>query len=144
MLESLVKPRGPYSLALSARRGGDATRVVRDGVITALVDVEGRPEVAQAWQLCDGRVALRAPSEPALESLRFGLALDADHSEFVRRFGHDPLLGETIRRFRGLRPLRVATVAHALLRAVCGQLIEARRARAIERQVIAAVTERRG
>ena len=37
---------------------------------------------------------------------------------------------------RGLRPVRTPTVAHALLRAVCGQLIQAERARAIERSVI--------
>jgi 3-methyladenine DNA glycosylase/8-oxoguanine DNA glycosylase len=42
---------------------------------------------------------------------------------------------------RGLRPLRLATVTHALLRAVAGQLIEARRARAIERRIVQAVGE---
>src|SRR5207253_2836142 len=44
------------------------------------------------------------------------------------------------RMVRGLRPLRTATVAHALLRAVAGQLITARRAREIERTVIRAAT----
>ena len=39
-----------------------------------------------------------------------------------------------------MRPLRTATVAHALLRAVAGQLITARRARQIERAVIRAAT----
>ena len=69
------------------------------------------------------------------------LALDADTTEFVRRFRHDPLLGPSIRNLHGLRPLRRATVAHALLRAVCGQLIEARRALAIERAIIRACGE---
>jgi 3-methyladenine DNA glycosylase/8-oxoguanine DNA glycosylase len=35
-----------------------------------------------------------------------------------------------------MRPRRTATVAHAALRAVCGQLIQSRRARDIERAVI--------
>ena len=60
--------------------------------------------------------------------------------EFLERFAHDPLLGEPIRRLRGLRPLRTATVAHALLRAVAGQLILAKRARAIERLIVRSAT----
>ena len=68
------------------------------------------------------------------------LALDDDHSEFVKRFARDPLIGEAIRRERGLRPLRTATVAQSLLRAVCGQLIQASRARQIERTVIRSLT----
>jgi 3-methyladenine DNA glycosylase/8-oxoguanine DNA glycosylase len=68
------------------------------------------------------------------------LGLDDDHSEFLRLFARDPLLGETTVALRGLRPLRTATVAHSLLRAVAGQLITARRARMIERVVIRAAT----
>ena len=136
-----MRPRGPYSLALSARRASDATRVVRDHVVTALLDVDGRPEPARAWQLVDGCVVLRGTSEEGVEQLRFALALDHDHSEFLRRFGRDPLLGRTLSEFRGLRPVRVGSVAHALLRAVCGQLIQARHARAIERRIVRAATE---
>ena len=40
--------------------------------------------------------------------------------------------------------MRVATVAHALLRALCGQLIEAREARRIERRVITAASPASG
>jgi 3-methyladenine DNA glycosylase/8-oxoguanine DNA glycosylase len=50
------------------------------------------------------------------------------------------MIGEATRRFRGLRPLRTATVAQSLLRAVSGQLILASRARQIERTVIRAAT----
>ena len=52
------------------------------------------------------------------------------------------MIGEATRRFRGLRPLRTATVAQALLRAVAGQLILSSRAREIERAVIRAATPR--
>jgi len=44
--------------------------------------------------------------------------------------------GAPLARLRGLRPLRVATVAQALLRAFCGQLIEAKRARRLEQTII--------
>src|SRR5207247_2523899 len=76
--------------------------------------------------------------------LRFILALDDDHTEFLRRFADDPLLGETIRQVRGYRPLRFPTVAGALLRALCGQLIQSRHARELERAVVRATSERIG
>ena len=95
ILQQVARPRGPYSLALSARRAGDATRRFRDGALTAVMPGGA---LAGAQQLPDGAVVLRAESEEALERLRFVLALDDDHTEFVRRFAHDPLVGEAIRR----------------------------------------------
>jgi len=136
--ELLVRPRGPYSLSLSAGRAGDATRVFRDGVLVATVLADGRPERARAWQLVDGTVCLQGESDAAIERLRFCLAVDDDHSEFLRRFRDDPLLGRALRELRGRRPLRLATVAQALLRAFCGQLIESSRARALERRIVRA------
>ena len=76
--------------------------------------------------------------------MRFALGLDDDHSEFLRRFAADPLLGESIRQLRGLRPMRTGTVAQALLRAVAGQLIQASRARQIERTIVRATTPELG
>jgi 3-methyladenine DNA glycosylase/8-oxoguanine DNA glycosylase len=72
------------------------------------------------------------------------LALDDDHSEFVRRFRGDPVLGRTIAHLRGKRPLRTPTVAGALLRALCGQLIESKLARRLERSVVRATSRRQG
>ncbi len=140
MLEVELRPRGPYSLALTARLAYDATRSFLDGVLSCAV--EG--EIVRAWQLPSGAIAVRAPSEQAVERIRFILALDDDHSEFLRRFAGDPLLGETIREVRGLRPLRVPTVAGALLRALCGQLIQSDHARDLERAVVRATSSRIG
>ena len=132
-----IRPRGPYSLALTAQMAGDATKRLRDGVLTcALPD----GDVAQAWQRPDGTVCVRATGEDALARMRFVLALDGDHSEFLRRFRDDALLRATVVRLRGLRPLRVATVAQALLRALCGQLIDSRTARLLERRIVRAAT----
>jgi AraC family transcriptional regulator of adaptative response / DNA-3-methyladenine glycosylase II len=89
-------------------------------------------------------VRVRAETEEGLERLRFVLALDDDHTEFLRRFADDALLREAVRRLRGLRQLRVATVAQALLRALCGQLIESHRARSLERTIVRAATPRLG
>ena len=138
-VETAVRPRGPYVMALSCRLIGDATRTLQEGRITAAVEGADGPELAQSWQRPDGLVVLRAASEQGLEQLRFCLALDADHTEFLRRFGRDPLIGPTTRHLPGLRPVRTPTVAQALLRALCGQLILARDARAIERRIVRAV-----
>jgi DNA-3-methyladenine glycosylase II len=139
MVAADLRSRGPYSLALSARRASDATRTFRDGILNAVVPA-GR---GVAWQRPDGVVCLRATGEEALEQLRFCLGLDDDHTPFVLRFQRDPLLGATVRRLRGLRPVRLATVAQALLRALCGQLILASEARAMERRIVRAATGRR-
>jgi 3-methyladenine DNA glycosylase/8-oxoguanine DNA glycosylase len=136
MPETVVKPRGTYSLAFSVRLVGDATRTFRDGVFRANLGGEH----GTATQGPDGRLLLRAETGEGIERLRFVLALDDDHAPFLRRFDRDPLLGESVRRLRGLRPPRVSTVAHALLRALCGQLIESRRARALERKIVRAAT----
>ena len=127
-----IRPAGPYSLALTARGASDATRVWRDGVLRAAVG----GEQALATQLRDGTVVLRGPSEESVEQLRWMLAVDDDHTEFLRRFRKDRFLRGAIAHFPGKRVLRVGTVAHALLRALCGQLIESRRARAIEKRII--------
>lgn len=137
MIEREVCPRGPYSLALTVRWYGDATRMVRDGVVTAAVP----GGLAHAWQLPGGPVVLRGESEEAVERLRFSLALDDDHTPFLQRFAADPLIGEATRRLRGLRQSRVSTVAHSLLRAFCGQLIESKRARHLEARIVRASTQ---
>jgi 3-methyladenine DNA glycosylase/8-oxoguanine DNA glycosylase len=140
-VEASLRPRGPYSLAMTCRRAHDATRKIEGGTLTAVVDAGEGPEPAHARQRPDGTLELRAETEAGLEQLRFVLACDDDHGEFLRRFAGDPLLGESIRHLKGLRPMRTATVTQALLRAICGQLIEAKRAFAIERRLIRATTE---
>jgi 3-methyladenine DNA glycosylase/8-oxoguanine DNA glycosylase len=138
MAEIVVRPRGPYSLALSMRLASDATRQVREGLVAA----RSCGAVARAWQSPDGTVTIRSESVAAAEKLRWTLALDDDHSQFLRRFADDPLLGRATKHLRGYRPPRTATVAQALLRAVCGQLIDSKTARRLERSVIRALQPR--
>jgi DNA-3-methyladenine glycosylase II len=137
--ELAVAPRGPYSLALSARFAGDATRTFRDGVLTQALALDGRVELARARQAPDGTVAIRAESEAGAKRLVWLLALDDDHTAFLARVRDDALLGRASRELRGLRPLRLGTVAHALLRAFCGQLVESKVARQHERSIVRAI-----
>lgn len=125
MLQDVVTPTGPYRLRLMARSG------LWRGALTG-----GRS--AAAFQRPDGRVVVRASDEEGLATARFMLALDDDTAEFHDRFARDPLLGPSCVALRGYRTLRLATVTHAAVRAICGQLIESRRARAIERSIAAA------
>jgi DNA-3-methyladenine glycosylase II len=122
VVEDVVTPVGPYRLGLMARTG------IWRGALPA-------NRAATAWQRPDGRIVLRAPDEASLATARFMLALDDDTAEFHERFARDPLIGRSARALVGYRPLRRATVAHALVRACAGQLIESRRAIAIERAI---------
>jgi len=137
-LKTTIRPRGPYSLALSARRASDTTRRFRNGVLTCVL-ADG--EQVSAHQLPDGRLVLRTNTEAGLAQLRFVLGADDDHTPFLERFRDDELLAGPIRHLKGLRPIRTATVTHALLRAIVGQLITSREARAIEWRLLHATTE---
>ncbi len=139
-----LTPRGPYSLRVSGRHASDATRVVVDGTYRATFRNGEQLERVHAVQRTDGTIVVAADSEAGVEHVRFALGLDDDHSAFLERFKDDPLLGETLRRLRGLRPMRTATVAQSLLRAVAGQLIQAKLARQIERSIIRACTPKLG
>jgi 3-methyladenine DNA glycosylase/8-oxoguanine DNA glycosylase len=141
-LERVVRPAGPFSLALSTKHSSDASRHLRDGTLTAALRIGERVEIGSAHQTVDGRMVLRAGTEEGIERLRFILAVDADHSEFLKRFARDPMIGEATIRFQGMRQLRLPTVAQTLLRAFCGQLIESRRARQLEMQIVRALTPR--
>jgi AraC family transcriptional regulator of adaptative response / DNA-3-methyladenine glycosylase II len=123
VIEAVLAPVGPYRLGLISRTGPWHAPLPGDGH-------------ASAWQRSDGKVVVRAPDDDGVQRARFMLALDDDTGEFHRRFARDRLLGPSVRAFVGWRPLRLATVAHAALRAICGQLIESRRARTIERAVL--------
>jgi 3-methyladenine DNA glycosylase/8-oxoguanine DNA glycosylase len=128
VVEAAIRPTGLYSLRLTARVETWSARLPAS-------------RWASARQLPDGAIVVRASCEQAVDESRFLLALDDDTSEFHRRFSNDRLLGPSVRALRGMRPTRTATVAQAVLRAVCGQLIQSRRARDIEWEVIHACRE---
>ncbi len=146
-LETTLRPRPPYSLHQSAWRANDATRFFHDGIFTAAYETDGRASVARVSQRPDGSLAVRLDGRAdgeALARLRFLLAVDADHSPFLARFRDDSIVGPAIRRFPGMRPLRLGTVVHALLKAVCGQLIQAKAARLLENRLVRLATGEHG
>jgi 3-methyladenine DNA glycosylase/8-oxoguanine DNA glycosylase len=128
MVEAVLRATGPYSLRLTA--GTASWQAKLSG---------GRWAAAQ--QLHDGRIVVRASCEQSVADARFMLALDDDTAEFHRIHARDPLIGPAVQRFRGMRTRRKATVTHAVIRGVSGQLIQASRALQIERTIIRACAE---
>lgn len=123
MVDATIVPAGLYSLRLTSGSASWKAKLPEN-------------RWASAVQLQEGTILIRASSERAVDEARFMLALDDDTTEFHRRFSKDPLLGPSTRVLRGFRPRRKATVAHATLRAICGQLVQSSRALEIERAVI--------
>lgn len=128
MVEAALRPMGPYSLRLTARGETWSARLPEN-------------RWAAARQLPDGVVVVRASCERAVDEARFMLALDDDTGEFHRRFAHDPLLGPSAMHLRGMRTRRTATVTHALVRGITGQLVQVGKALAMERAILRACGE---
>lgn len=145
MIEVELTPPHPYRLA-DAVGGRDPTRRMSGGVLdVALLTAAGAGR-ARVWQRYDGTLCARlaAPDpETGLERLRFALSLDVDHTPFLEMAEGDELLGPLVRRRPALRPARCGSFAQSLVRALAGQLVPAVVAARIERQVLAAVSERR-
>jgi 3-methyladenine DNA glycosylase/8-oxoguanine DNA glycosylase len=113
------------------------------------VYAEGEAAVVRAWvgQGCvrfRAEAASRAVGLAAIERMRFALGTDHDLSEFQSRFRFDPVIGATIRRRPWLRPRRRPEPFEVLAWAVCEQLIEGRRAAAIQRQIVRRLGSRSG
>ena len=128
MVEASLRAAGPYSLRLTT---GAATWTAR---LPAA-------RWASAQQQYDGQIVVRASCDLAVEEARFMLAVDDDTTDFHRLYARDPLIGPAVQRLRGMRPRRKATVTHAVVRAISGQLIQASRALEIERAIIRAAGE---
>src|SRR4026208_2536265 len=125
MVEAVLRAKGPYSLRLTTGTETWSTRLTER-------------RWAFGHQLPDGRIVVRASCERAVDDARFVLALDDDTGEFHRLHARDPLIGPTVQRLRGMRTRRKATVTHATIRAVSGQLIQASRAPEAGRAVMRA------
>jgi 3-methyladenine DNA glycosylase/8-oxoguanine DNA glycosylase len=142
VVETTLRPATPYALARSAAGLRCATRRMRGGLLDLAFPTPAGPASATVAQRRDGTLAVRihAPDPAAaLERLRFLLAVDLDLASFYRTVADDGLLGPLTRRLRGYRPLRLGSLAHALLRGVAGQLVRSSEARRVEMVAVRAV-----
>jgi 3-methyladenine DNA glycosylase/8-oxoguanine DNA glycosylase len=125
------------------RPGLDGLVRRRGAALERLVHVEGRPAVVR-WAVDGaGRLAVRAmadardTAEEAIARVRFALGADDDLRPFYEAFRDDPLIGASVRARPHLRVPRRPDPFEALVLAVTEQLIEYRRAVAIQRRLIA-------
>ena len=138
VVERDVVPPGAYRLPSAGRDG-----VLRssEGGLVRLLHVDGEPTLVRAWPTSAGirfrsEAGRRDSAGAALERMRFALGVDHDLRAFHRGFRRDPLIGPGIRRLPWLRPRRRPEPFEALAWAICEQLIESRRAAAIERRLV--------
>ena len=142
MVSATLRPRGPYSLRLSARHGGDATRRVHDGVYTASDrQATAGLEQVRAWQSPDGAIAgpggergRRRARALRVRARRRPLRVPAPVRRRPPDRRGDPAASAGCGRC-GPRPSRSRCSVRSP-----GQLILASRARQIERAVIRAAT----
>ena len=139
-------PAGQYRLPGPGR---DGVMVRRDGALTRALWLGDEEVLVRAW-VAGRAVRIRADgaSKPgcaaAIDRMRFALGTDHDLTEFHRRFRWDPLIGPVIRRKPWIRPRRRPEPFEALAWAVCEQLIDGRRATAIERRIVRRLGSRSG
>ena len=91
-------PVGPYDLALVAHGANDPTRRRRDDVLELAFEADGNPATARVAQRRNGRLEVAvsaADTSAALARVRYMLALDDDHTPFLKKFSRDPLIGES-------------------------------------------------
>ena len=139
VLERDLRPCGSYRLPQPGRDG--VLRRAGAGGLVRLIHHGDEPALAQAWIAC-GAVRVRAEATSqlaaahAVDRMRFALGIDHDLGAFHARFRRDPLVGPVIRRRPWLRPRRRPAPFEALAWAITEQLIESRRAAAIQRRLV--------
>jgi 3-methyladenine DNA glycosylase/8-oxoguanine DNA glycosylase len=136
--EVAFTPRSPYDLRLSIGPP-DASRRFRNGVLELVYPLAEGEAFARVWQRHDGQLHARIDAGDAAaahDRLADLLTLRLDHRPFLELAAADPLLQPLRARLRGLRPLRMASPAQALIRAVSGQLIRSSEALRIERRIM--------
>lgn len=153
--DRVTRRNGPWRERLLALDGGAMilrirpdreARPPRPGRGTGRPEPAGRRFVLSAEPVEPGRLSgpgadrLDLPGEPELAAglgrLRHAYGLDDDLTGFRDRFRDDPVLGPPIRRRLAQRPPRRPLAWEALLWAITEQLIEYRRAAAIQRRMV--------
>jgi DNA-3-methyladenine glycosylase II len=108
-------------------------------VLSLVFPTAAGPAAARVWQRRDGTVCARidaADDALAHDRLIEILGLRLDTEPFLEMAAADPLLAPLAARMRGRRPILASSPAHALVRAVCGQLIRSSEAARIERRIL--------
>ena len=152
-----LRPPGPYSLERTAARLArlpNGTDRYEDGNYRRLLFVAGRPLLVSMAQTAppsrprlrvqlEGDGARRKPAREAAQlHLERSLGVATRVQPFYRALAEDPVLGEPIRRFRGLRVQGPPNAWEALIGAVLSQQVNLVFAYSILRELVASFGRR--
>ncbi len=143
--------QGPYDLGLSLRARAsfspepepDTTR------LQAAVRIEERPALLEVRQATGDASVLQVTSPDDVDSERLReqagwmVLAELDVRPFYRRAKNDPIIGPLARRFRGMKPIRPATLFEMAIDAVIEQQISLAAARRIRARVVEHFGERK-
>ncbi len=148
LIELRLEVRPSWIFKLPRHGSPDGLTRIRGGVLHRLLHVGDAPVLVRAAQLASDRVLFgaRAASPDAAEEgiarVRHALGIDQNLRPFYERFRFDPLIGQAVRSSPGLRVHGKPDPFEALAWAVCEQLIELKRAAAIQRGLVAKLGRR--
>jgi 3-methyladenine DNA glycosylase/8-oxoguanine DNA glycosylase len=141
MRDVTLQPAAPYLLRASAGPP-DPCRRYRAGVLELVYSTPAGNARAHVWQRPDGTLGARIHADhidAAHDRLCELLQVRLDHRAFLALAARDPLLRPLRSRMAGYRPLLLSSPAHALVRAISGQLIRSSDAYRIEFRLLAAL-----
>jgi DNA-3-methyladenine glycosylase II len=144
MTTTQLRVQGPYDLGLSLQaRGSFSPEPEPDtSFLQAAVRIEGKPVLLEVRQATGDSTVLQVTSPDAVDSERLGeqagwiVLAELDVRPFYRRAKKDPVIGPLVRRFRGMKPIRPATLFEMMVDAVIEQQISLAAARRIRARLV--------
>jgi DNA-3-methyladenine glycosylase II len=144
MTTTQLTVQGPYDLALSLRaRASFSPEPEPDtSVLQAAMRIDGRPALLEVRQTTSASPVLQVSSPDDVDRKRLQeqagwiVLAELDVRPFYRIARNDPVIGPLARRFRGMKPIRPATLFEMAIDAVIEQQISLAAARRIRARVI--------
>jgi DNA-3-methyladenine glycosylase II len=136
--------QGPYDLGLSlqARASFSPEPEPDTTVLQAAVKIGGKPALLEVRQAAHDSTLLQVSSRDDADGKRLReqagwiVLATLDLRPFYRRVRNDPVIGPLIRRFRGMKPIRPATLFEMAVDAVVEQQISLAAARRIRARMV--------
>jgi DNA-3-methyladenine glycosylase II len=151
MTTAQLTVQGPYDLGLSLQaRASFSPELEPDtSVLQAAVRIEGRPVLLEVRQATGDSSVLQVTSPDDMDSERLReqagwiVLAELDVRPFYRIAKNDSVIGPLARRFRGMKPLRPATLFEMTIDAVIEQQISLAAARRIRARLVERFGERK-
>jgi DNA-3-methyladenine glycosylase II len=151
MTTTRLTVQGPYDLGLSlqARSSFSPEPEPETAVLQAAVRIAGKPALLEVRQATDDSTVLQITSPDAVDSERLReqagwiVLATLDLRPFYRIAKNDSIIGPLARQFRGMKPIRPATLFEMAVDAVIEQQISLAAARAIRARVVERFGERK-